>query len=136
MFATKIKTYFFDADPAGIIFFGNLFKYLHVAYEDFMKSLNMKRNFFFDDNYVLPILHAEADYFLPLKVGDELKIEVHVSKIKKSSFELSYKVYKNKNEIAAAAKTVHVCVSKNNFNKSELPKELYDKLKNHLQENY
>lgn len=133
MYTAKLKTYFFDADPAGIIFFGNLFKYLHTAYEDFMKSLNMKRNFFFDDDYVLPILHTEADYFLPLKIGDELKIEVHVSKIKKSSFELNYKVYRQNDELAANAKTVHVCVSKSNFKKSDMPKELYDKLKNHYQ---
>jgi len=132
MFAVKIKTYFFDADPAGIIFYGNLFKYLHSAYEDFMKSLNMKRNYFFDEEYVLPILQTEADYISPIKVGDELTIKIQVSKMKKSSFELSYKIYKQNNDLAATAKTVHVCVTKSNFKKSELPKELNDKLKKHM----
>lgn len=132
MHTTKLKIYFYDADPAGIMFYANLFKYVHAAYENFIERMNMHKNFFFDSDYLLPILHAEADYLLPVKAGDELKIEVYVSKIKKSSFELSYKIYRHKDEIAATAKTVHVCVSKNKFEKTELPKSFYDKLKEHL----
>lgn len=134
MFNANIRVYFFDADPAGIIFFASLFKYAHSAYENFLSSLNLERDFFFDDEVVLPIVHAEADYLKPLKVGDELKVDVWVSKLMKSSFELSYKFHDVDLDIAAMAKTVHVCVSKKDFKKTELPSELYYKLLKHLLE--
>lgn len=132
MFNSFTKVYFYDADPAGIIFYANIFKYAHSAYEDFMKHLKLRRNFFFDKEVVLPIVHAEADYLKPLKVGDELKVDVWVSRLLQSSFELSYKFHDNVLDTAATAKTVHVCVDKTNFKKTELPKELYTKLSEHL----
>lgn len=132
MFTTKVKVYFYDADPAGIIFYANLFKYIHSAYEDFMRSLNTERNYFFDKDYILPIIHAEADYVKPIKVADEIRIDVVVSSLRDSSFELSYKFYVFDDQIAATAKTVHVCVLKGEFKKSALPKEFYDKLNSNL----
>jgi YbgC/YbaW family acyl-CoA thioester hydrolase len=132
MFTTNEKVYFYDADPAGIIFYASLFKYVHAAYEDFLRSLNPERDFFFDREYILPIMHAEADYVKPIRVGDELRIDVVVSLLKNSSFEISYKFYKNGNQFAALAKTVHVCVLKEKFEKIELPKDFYEKLKTNL----
>ena len=132
MFTTKVKVYFYDADPAGIIFYASLFKYVHAAYEDMMRSLHTERDYFFDKEYILPIIHAEADYVKPIKVGDELRIDVLVSLLKNSSFELSYKFYKDDGMFTAIAKTVHVCVLKEEFKKIELPKEFYNKLKTNL----
>lgn len=134
MFNSFTKVYFYDADPAGIIFYASIFKYAHTAYEDFMRSLKLSRDFFFDEEVVLPIVHAEADYLKPLKVGDELKIDVWVSRLMKSSFELSYKFHDTLLDTAATTKTVHVCVSKKDFKKTELPKELFVKLLEHLVE--
>ena len=134
MFNSINKVYFYDADPAGIIFYASLFKFSHAAYEDFMRSLELNRDFFFDDEVVLPIVHAQSDYLKPLKVGDDLKIDVWVSKLMKSSFELSYKFHDADLDIAAIAKTVHVCVAKKDFKKTELPSELYFKLSEHLSE--
>lgn len=129
MFTTTVKIYFYDADPAGIIFYASLFKYVHAAYEDFMRSLHTQRDFFFDKEYVLPIMHAEADYVKPIKVGDELRVDVVVSSLRESSFELSYKFYKADNQFTAIAKTVHVCVLKDEFKKIALPEDIAGKLK-------
>ncbi|MDF1611184.1 MAG: thioesterase family protein [Stygiobacter sp.] len=131
MFTSNIKVYFYDADPAGIIFYASIFKYVHAAYEDFLRSLSTKRNFFFDQDYILPIMHAEADFVRPIKVGDELKVEVVVSMLKKSSFEITYRFYRGK-EFTAMAKTVHVCVYKEKFEKIELPQDFYEQLTHHL----
>ncbi|MDQ7817725.1 MAG: thioesterase family protein [Melioribacteraceae bacterium] len=132
MFNTNIKVYFFDADPAGIIFYASLFKFSHSAYEDLMRQLKLDRNYFFDPEFVLPIVHTESDYLKPIKVGDDLKIDVWVSRLMKSSFELSYKFHQSDYDVAATAKTVHVCVSKAGFKKVELPADLFSKLSQHL----
>lgn len=132
MFSTKVKVYFYDADPAGIIFFASLFKFAHAAYEDFMKSLNTSTDYFFDENYVLPIIHAEGDYKKPIRAGEELGVNVTVSQVRESSFELSYIFYNRNNELSAAAKTVHTAVNKKTFSKTDLPEELKTKLKANL----
>lgn len=130
MYQTSVKVYFYDADPAGIIFYASIFKFAHYAYEDLMRNFNLERNYFFDDEIILPIIHTQADYFSPIKVGEELIISVTASQLRDSSFELSYKFTDNNNKIRASARTVHVCVRKDNFKKVKLPGALFEKLKN------
>ncbi len=130
MYQTNVKVYFYDADPAGIIFYASIFKFAHYAYEDLMRSFNLKRNYFFDDELILPIIHTQADYFSPIKVGEKLLISVTASQLRDNSFELSYKFTDENDLIRASAKTVHVCVRKDNFKKIKLPDDLFEKLKN------
>lgn len=129
MFQTEVKVYFYDADPAGIIFYASIFKFAHYAYEDLMRSFSLERNYFFDDEIILPIIHTQADYFSPIKVGEKLIISVTASQLRESSFELSYKFTDENDKIRASAKTVHVCVSKSGFKKAVMPAELHEKLK-------
>ena len=127
MFNTKIRVNFYDCDPAGILFFANLFKFAHTAYEQMLNDFEMNINFFDDDKFVLPILSADSKFVKPIKAGDNIEVSVSVTVLKKSSFELSYLFTKHK-ELLAEVKTVHVCVEKNKFIKIELPAELYNAL--------
>ncbi|KUO63696.1 hypothetical protein APF79_00375 [bacterium BRH_c32] len=92
-----------------------------------MNSLKTERDYFKDSEYLLPIINAEATYIKPIKVADELTVNMSVTQLKDSSFELTYSFYKD-NAILAKAKTVHVCVNKEKFEKTSIPEEL----NNHL----
>ncbi len=128
MFTTKYKIAFCETDPGGILFFAEFFKIAHVTYERFFEYLNLERNYFLDDEYILPIVHSNADYLSPVRFGDELLCEVKVGKIGKTSFELVYKL-KNKDKIAAEVLTKHVVVKKKSFKKAEIPNDLLEKLR-------
>jgi YbgC/YbaW family acyl-CoA thioester hydrolase len=132
MFSSSIKVNFYDADPAGIIFFANLFRFAHAAYENFMASISPERNFFFDPELVLPIVHAEGKFSKPIAAGDNLTIDLWVNELRGNSFELGYKFYLPGGVECAEAKTVHVCVAKKGFVKTALPESLSAELKNHL----
>ena len=133
MFQTKERLNFYDCDPAGIIFYASLFKIAHTAYEKFLIKIFPQRNFFFDNEIVLPIVHCEANYFKPLKAFDEIDVNVIVNYVKESLFELDYKFMVD-GELYAEAKTVHVCVDKALFKKTNLPGDLIERLTKHLDE--
>ena len=128
MYTTNYRIAFSETDPGGILFFAEFLKIAHVAYERFFSNLELRRNYFLDDIYILPIVHTNADYISPVKFGDELICEVTVGNIGSSSFELNY-VLKNENKIAAKVQTKHVVVLKKEFCKTEIPDELFEKLK-------
>ncbi|RMG79660.1 MAG: acyl-CoA thioesterase [Bacteroidetes bacterium] len=131
MFKIKERINFYDCDPAGIMFYGNIYRVTHKAYELFLEHLFPEQNVFTNQEVVLPIIHSEADYFNPLVTSDEVEVQIKVSSLKKSSFELNYEVIKGE-KICCSVKTVHVSVSKKTFEKIELPKELKERLENHL----
>ena len=131
MFQTKERLSFYDCDPAGIIFYASLLKLAHTAYEKFLSNISPGRNFFFDSEMVLPIIHCEANYYKPLKAFDEIDIKIVVNELRKNSFELNYSFEKN-GSLFADAQTIHVCVNKIEFKKVNLPEKLKTGLNQHL----
>ena len=112
MFIIKRRVNFYNCDPAGIMFYGNVFFFCHSAYENLISSLNLSFDYWNNDDFAVPIVHSSADYLKPLKNGDEIDIETNVTQLKESSFELSYSCKNEKGELCAEVKTVHVFINK------------------------
>jgi len=124
MFEYTTRVNFYNCDPAGIMFFAEAFKFAHSAYEVFLTSQCTNKNYFNDNKIALPIIKTNAEYFKPLKAGDEIKITVSVTQLKEKSFELTYNIYNKNNDLCVIVETVHLCVDKSSFNKIELDSEL------------
>ncbi|MBK8945103.1 MAG: acyl-CoA thioesterase [Ignavibacteriae bacterium] len=131
MFSVEYKVMFSDTDPGGIVFFANYLKIAHFAYEQFFASLNLKRNFFLDDEFVIPIIKTNAEFKSPVKFGDKIICGIYVDEIGITSFTLKYDLIVN-DKISAEVKTTHVFVKKSDFKKTDLPNDLRQILKEHL----
>ncbi len=125
---TKIRVSFGDCDPGGIMFYANLFKYAHIAYENFLNSITSDKNYFLSDEFVIPILKAEAKFKEPIRFNDEIKITIGLRTVRDSSFELEYRFENEEKQILALASTVHVFVDKKSFHKILIPETLKVKL--------
>ena len=132
MLTIKRRINFYDCDPAGILFYGNIFFFCHTAYEELIASFNFKTNYWQNENFVTPIITSNAEYIKPIKYGDKINVELGVSDLRKSSFELSYKCINQLNELCASVKTVHVFVDKKSWKKVELIPEIKNGLMAHL----
>ncbi len=128
MISIKRKVSFYDCDPAGIIFYSKIFDYCHSAYEELISSFKLNENYWNNEEYVVPIIKSEASYSKPIKYGDLINIELKVSQLKSSSFELEY-ICKNENgEVTNTVKTVHIFVDKKNWEKINIPEVINKKL--------
>ena len=129
MFKSEIKINFYDCDPAGILFYANLFKFAHKTYEALIESFKLSDGYFNNENFVVPIIHTEGNYFIPMKPGDKIEVSVNVSDMRNSSFELTYKFVDKDSNLCADVKTVHVFVDKKSFEKINIPAEILESLK-------
>lgn len=123
---------FFDCDPAGVLFFAGIFEICHSAYEDFINSFALKSDYWNNEIFAVPIIHTESDYLLPLKPGDKLSIEVTVSKLKESSFELKYVCKNIAGKVTNEVKTVHIFVDKKLWKKIIIDAEVKENLLKHI----
>ncbi|MCK5087883.1 MAG: acyl-CoA thioesterase [Melioribacteraceae bacterium] len=123
MFQAKRKIDFYMCDPAGILFYAKLFELAHSVYEEFVLESELEKNYFEDDIIAIPILKAEADFNRPIKLHEEINIELIVTEIKYSTFELTTQFLSLNDELKATVKTVHVFISKDEFKKVEIPGE-------------
>ncbi len=127
-YKTKIKLHYTDA--AGVLFFSNHFNLIHDAYESLCEHINFSFvRLIKDEQFYLPIVHAEADFPHPVYVGDEIDIRIRVERIGDTSFTLSYRLTNQDGTLVGTANTVHVSTSKSTREKILLPKELREALK-------
>ncbi len=119
-----------DTDAAGVLFFACLLEHAHDAYEALMDQLDhplseMLRN----ADAHLPLVHAEADYLAPLRLGDRVQVGIQVAKLGRRSFTLSYAFTTPDGRICARAATTHVALNPQLGKAMELPTTLRDALR-------
>lgn len=112
MFSHPTVIQLHHTDAAGILFFGRLFMLAHDAYQGFMASLGLDlRRILEGGDYLLPIVHAEADFKAPLRMGDTIDIRVTVERLGQGSFTLTYVFAGEAGKVAATARTVHAAMA-------------------------
>lgn len=115
---------FYDCDPAGILFYARIYELTHAAYEGMIESFNLGEDYWANDEYIVPILRSEAKYHKPITYGQVITVEVGVSQIKTSSFELQYKCRNENDDVCVEVKTVHVLINKTTWKKNPLTESI------------
>jgi 1,4-dihydroxy-2-naphthoyl-CoA hydrolase len=136
MFISQNRVRMHDTDMAGLLYFARQYRFAHDALEDFMLDSGFDfHEMFHKGEYVFVIVHSEADYKRPVKVGDSLTVHVEVEAIGSTSFTLSYAIYLTGGELMGTVRTVHVTLNSSTRQKIEVPSELKQHLAKHLKKN-
>jgi YbgC/YbaW family acyl-CoA thioester hydrolase len=121
-------------DAAGVMFFPRIFELCHVAYEELLESIgeaipqDMPRA-----AYIIPIVHTEADYRASLRIGDRVRIEAGLTKLRGRSFTVQYTLTKRDDRtLAGSVQTVHVVVDPATGKAMTMPPRLREGLEGYL----
>lgn len=125
-----ISVKMYDTDMAGIIYFASQFRFAHDAFERFMQDNGASiRQLFLHEPYIFVIVNANSDYLAPLQIGDDLEVDLYISKIGRSSVTVGYDIYKKENgQLVGRVSTTHVCLDKASRQSQEIPLAIKDKL--------
>ncbi len=124
MYSKQLRVNFFDADPGGILFFANFYRLAHQVYEEFLSDPSLSRHYFYDDKYLIPLIHSEADYQSPVRPGEIVTINMVASQVRQSSFELTFSFFNEKGNPLAMVKTVQLFVLRESMEKTAIPDEV------------
>ncbi len=127
-YKTKIKLYHTDA--ANLIFYSNLFNLAYECFEEFLEDSDFSVLKIINGGKILmPVVHAEADYIKPMRLGDKIEIQLTLFSSGKSSYKLDYNFYNENMEKVASAKTAHVVISVDDHRPVKIPEPLLNILK-------
>jgi len=122
-YQTTIKMH--ETDAAGFLFFSDLFTIAHDAYEAFLDSSGFSiSSILKNSEFLIPIVHAEADYYIPISVSDKITVQLQLETIAESSFSILYDFINEIGKIIGHAKTAHAVIDKQNKNKMKIPEDL------------
>lgn len=127
-FKKSIQVRFRDCDPAGILFFAQIFSLAHDCFEDFINQSGIGWKTWFEERkYLVPIRQTEAQYFRPLVAGQEYEVTADVKKIGETSFQMFYSFSDSKNTHAEVT-MVHAFMDPTTLKKMAIPEEIKLKL--------
>jgi 4-hydroxybenzoyl-CoA thioesterase len=125
---------FDEADPAGIVFFARYANFAHEAIESFFGDLEGGYPALIQKRRIgLPIVHLEADFRVPLRYGDKLRVETSCTKLGTTSATLTHEM-KNADtlELCALVRQVVVTVALDSFRSTAMPADVRAKLEDNF----
>lgn len=126
-YEARFPVRFGDCDPARIIYFPNYFDMFHSAMEDFFRDrLGLLYHVLLvKDRVSFPTVHLEVDFSTPVMFGDEVRIQVEIASLGRSSVAMRYTGYRSsdgKKVVRVTATTV--CTDLEAFKSIPLPEYL------------
>jgi 1,4-dihydroxy-2-naphthoyl-CoA hydrolase len=116
---------FADTDAVGVVYFANLLSMCHEAYEASLAASNIHlQTFFSNSQIIVPIVHADIDYFHPLWCGDRLIISLQTEPETPEKFHIHYQISLENEKIAAKAHTIHLGIDPATRSKQALSPEV------------
>ena len=120
-FVNSRSILFQEIDAAGIIFYPRILEMFHDAYAAFLASVGSPlRDVMTRETWLAPVRHAEADYFKPLRLGDEIGVEISRAHVLETEATLGYRVVRG-GEVCVVGQVVHTFVERATFRRTPLP---------------
>ncbi len=125
MYLRKKKIRLYETDATGVLYFAQQLKLAQETFEIFLESASFPLGVLLEKGEVLlPIVHAEADFFQPLRVGDEVELRLSLEKMGRTSFTLGCSFYKEE-VLVGTTSIVHVVIEKAAWSSIQIPAALH-----------
>ena len=126
---TEYRVPYADTDQMGVVYYGNYMALFERARNELMRACGYTYKECEREGFMLPVVHAEADYKSPAKYDDLLEISAWVQLQKGVRIEIACEV-RRKGEGALLAKgyTRHVFVATKDFRPCPPPQRFLDSL--------
>lgn len=112
---------FQEIDAAGIIFYPRVLEMFHDVYAAFLTFAGAPlRDVMNRDSWLAPVRHAEADYFKPLRFGDEVRVEICRAHVTETEATLGYRIARG-SEVCVVGQVVHTFVERSTFKRTPMP---------------
>lgn len=112
-----------ETDSTGVIYFSELPSIAMEAFEAFLASHGFTIHQLIEDSpYLLPVVHLEADYAAPMRVGTPLDIQLTLDAVGTNSFTLATHIFhRETKQLLGKAKIVHVILSRETGKSAPIP---------------
>lgn len=114
----------YESDATGVLYFANQFRMAQEFFEEFLEAAGLPLGGYLErGDYLMPVVHAEADFLGPITVGDELEMNLQLLKLGSSSFTLGC-IFKKRESVVGTTSIVHVVISRSTWSSIPIPSSL------------
>ena len=125
VYETTIR--FAQVDPAKVVYFARVYEMAHEAFEELMGSLGFPVGPLFEESeWGMPLVHTEATYRRPWRLGERVRIEGRIAEMSERSVQFEYEFKDESGQMRTRVKMRHAFVSLETFQARSAPREFID----------
>ena len=126
-FVARFPVRFADVDLVGFVYYPRVLHYCHVAMEQFFAARcdTTYARLLADERLGFATVNAQAEFFAPFNYGDDVEVEVAVSRVGRTSATFEYHLRRAADAtLCARATLVHVALDVDARRAVEIPARL------------
>jgi acyl-CoA thioester hydrolase len=137
---TTLRVRYAETDQMGVAYYANYFIWCEIGRVELLRQLGFDyKQMELDHNCHLPVVEARCRYKSPARYDDLVTIETHVSGLRASVIQFSYRLFsappgQPQPVLLAEAETVHVSVDRD-MRKCPLPEPYLSAIRGALERN-
>lgn len=121
-FESTHRVRFSDVDAAGVVYFSRIHEYCHAAFEDLLRAAEIPlESLLHKTGWGLPLVHSEADYHRPLRLGESLTIQIEVPERTDRRVIFAFRIVDQEGRVRVRARHEHACVGMEDFRPRKVP---------------
>ena len=109
---TTVRIPFQDADPAGMVWHGNYFRYFETARLALLEEIDYGYPQMANSGYIWPIVDTRVKFILPVKFDETIQVRATLTEWE-YRLKIAYKVFADNGQCATKAYTIQVAVDAN-----------------------
>lgn len=87
------KVFYYETDKMGIVHHANYIRMLEEARIHLLENLGLPYDSLEEMGLMIPVLHAECQYKIPLRFGDAFQIEMEITEMTGVRMSIVYTLY-------------------------------------------
>ncbi|HEU4386262.1 MAG TPA: thioesterase family protein [Blastocatellia bacterium] len=123
MFETRLQTYWDDADPAGLVYFANFFRFAEYAETELFRSAGKERMKLYEECSIwMPRVETFAKFKKPIYAEQAVFVRLGTRFIGEKTVRMEFELLNEKNrERLAEGYIIAVCIDRASYKARPLP---------------
>lgn len=129
----RLRPRYADTDQMGIVHHAKYFEYFEIARTDLLRTAGLSYAEFEEMGFLLPLTDCYANFIIPIKYDELIRIETTLNKIHTAILHLKYKIFRDAdNRLLSEGFTKHAFVKKEFMKPIRPPKIYLDTITNYV----
>ena len=129
-FVYETTVRFSQVDAAQVVYFARAYEMAHEAFEELMAASGLPIGpLFAESDWGMPLVHSEARYRRPWRLGERIRIQGTVNKITERSVEFEYNFLDSELQARTTVCMRHAFVSLATFQPQSVPEAFRQAMK-------
>ncbi len=126
-FEWPVRVYYEDTDAQGLVYYANYFRFMERARTEWLRALGVEQDVLMrEQRRVFVVVDTRAEFLLPARFNDELRVTAGLVSRARASFELEQLIYRSSGDLLVRGRTRAAFLDADTLRPVRIPPDFFE----------